>query len=79
MSQYDHTADAHCNHTCLHFVDHARHTCCTKCHPPTDASECPTVSHEDAHLVALVGLTAAVERLTLKLDELYGEYSDDEE
>jgi len=37
------------------------------------------VSHEDAHLAALVELTAAVERLTLKLVDLYEEPSDDEE
>ena len=82
VGAFDHDATRPCklDGRCMSFLDHLRHYCCDTCHPPTaqDASPCPTVSHGEALVVALRDLTIVVERLTEKLDDLYGPDSDAE-
>lgn len=83
VGAFDHDGPRHCklDGRCIDFVDHLRHQCCDTCHPlvpPQDASPCPTVSHGEALVDALRDLIFVVERLTEKLDDLYGPDSDAE-
>ncbi len=48
-----------CNGHCVDFVDHARHLCCTVCHPPTTPSSPATLQSCQSH----AELRAAVDRL----------------
>lgn len=81
---FDHDGPGPCalDGRCIDFIDHLRHQCCDICHPPSldlnAASPCPTESHGDAWVVALRENTAALARLTEKLDDLYGPDSDAE-
>lgn len=53
-----------CDGTCQDFADHLRGNC-------FPASQCPTVAHEDAFVVALRDLTVAVRELTEKIEEMF--------
>lgn len=71
-----------CNGTCVDFVDHARHFCCTECgteplespvDPPSPASTVPTIPN-CPECRTPVDLTAALAILCERLVELGDEF-----
>lgn len=69
-----------CNGHCVDFVDHARHLCCTICHPPTRPHSPATAESCRSHAelrAAVERLKDVVQQLLERVDALENEVFDD--